>query len=225
MSATNLELFDDIGLRAREFILSTYNNLPNTIFVTAILLGAIQGNLSMIWVAIGMIINALCVLSLQELLALIFPKWDQVLQPNVRACSLINDPLGPSLTVVAPSYWFASTTYFVVFILYNAAQVAFKPAAQGVSKKKVDTRVAFTMSVIILSLFFLLIIMLRGLTGCETWLGSLLGISVGSAVAILYWQLLDVCNTGIAPDILNVVSGLAPSKSNEDITTPVICTV
>lgn len=223
MSATNLELFSDIGLRAREFILSTYNNLPNTIFVTALLMGAIQGNLSMIWIAIGMIINALCVLSLQELLSLIFPKWDQVNQPSSRACSLIDDPLGPALTVVAPSYWFASTTYFVVFILYNAAQVAFKPAAAGVSKKKVDTRVAFTMSVMILSLFFLLIIMLRGLTGCETWLGSILGVTVGSTVAILYWQLLDVCHSGIAPDILNVVTALAPAKSGED-TTPVMCT-
>jgi hypothetical protein len=223
MSATNLELFSDIGLRAREFILSTYNNLPNTIFVTALLLGAIQGNLSMIWIAIGMIINALCVLSLQELLSLIFPKWDQVHQPSSRACSLIDDPLGPALTVVAPSYWFASTTYFVTFILYNAAQVAFKPANHGVSKKKVDKRVAFTMSVMILSLFFLLIIMLRGLTGCETWLGSILGISAGSTVAILYWHLLDVCHSGIAPDILNMVSGLAPSKRDDD-NTPVICT-
>jgi hypothetical protein len=177
----------------------------------------------MIWIAIGMIINALSVLTLQELLSLIFPKWDQVNQPSSRACSLIDDPLGPALTVVAPSYWFASTTYFVVFILYNAGQVAFKPAAAGVSKKKVDTRVAFTMSVMILSLFFLLIIMLRGLTGCETWLGSLMGIWVGSTVAVLYWQLLDACHTGIPPDILNVVSGLAPAKTG-DLTSPVICT-
>lgn len=223
MSADSLEIFNDIGLRVREFILSTYNNLPNTIFVTAILLGAIQGNLSMIWIAIGMIINALCVLTLQELFSLIFPKWDQVVQPGSRACSLIDDPLGPALTVVAPSYWFASTSYFVVFILYNAAQVAFRPANQGVSKKKVDTRVAFTMSVIILSLFFFFIIMLRGLTGCETWLGSIAGIWLGSTVAIFYWELLDVCNSGIAPDILNVVSALAPRNSGDN-TTPIVCT-
>jgi len=218
------DLFNDVSLRAREFILATYNNLPNTIFVTALLLGAIQGNLSMIWIAIGMIVNALVVLTQQEILAIIFPQWDQIHQPSSRVCSLIQDTLNSSpTTVVAPSYWFASTTYFVVFILYNAIQVAFRPSAPGASQKKVDVRVAFTMSVMILSMFFLCIIMLRGLTGCETWVGSILGISTGTTIAIMYWHVLDICHSGIPPDILNIVSGLAPSKTG-DPETPVICT-
>jgi hypothetical protein len=219
-----ISIFNDISLRAREFILATYNNLPNTIFVTALLLGAIQGNLSMIWISIGMILNALVVLIEQEILGIIFPLWDQVHQPSSRICSLIQDTfISSPITIVAPSYWFASTTYFVVFIIYNAIQVAFRPSAPGANKKKVDVRIAFTMSVMILSMFFLCIIMLRGLTGCETWLGSILGVGTGATVAVIYWNILDICHSGIPPDILNIVSGLAPAKTG-DPETPVICT-
>jgi len=214
--------FSDLSLRLREFIISTYHNLPNTLFVTALLLGAIQGNLSMIWISIGMIINALAVLGAQEFLDFAF-EWSQIRQPSSRTCSLIQDTIDTdATTVVAPSYWFASTTYFVVFILYNAIQVASRPAAQGVDSKKVDNRVAFSLSVIILSIFFFCLLLLRGFTGCETWLGSTLGILLGSGVAIAYWHILDICHSGIPPDILNVVTNMAPPKSGDN--TPVICT-
>jgi hypothetical protein len=131
------------------------------------------------------------------------------------------EPDSPKFVTVAPSHWFASTTYFVVFILYNAIQVANRPVAKGADSKRVDVRMAFSMSVILLSVFFFMIILLRGLTGCETWLGSILGILVGSGVAIGYWHLLDVCHSGVPPDILNVVAATAPEK-NED-QTPIIC--
>ena len=218
-----LMLFSDMSVRAREFIISTYHNLPNVILVTSLLLGAIQGNLSMIWVAIGMIVNAIGVMAAQELLGMLFPLWKQVHQASSRTCSLTQDSMGSPTTIVAPSYWFASTTYFVVFILYNALQVAARPSAPGASSKKVDIRVAFTMSVIILSIFFFCLLMLRGLTGCETWLGGTLGVLMGSGIGIAYWHILDLCHSGIPPDILNVVTALAPAKGGED-KTPVVCT-
>lgn len=216
MTVTN-----DMSVRAREFIISSYHNLPNVLLVSSLLLGAIQGNLSMIWVSIGMILTALSTLGLQELLGILFPLWKQVHQASSRTCSLTQDTLGSSTTIVAPSYWFASTTYFVVFILYNAIQVAVRPAAAGAQSKKVDIRVAFTLSVIILALCFFSLLMLRGLTGCETWLGSTLGVLLGSGIGVAYWHILDACHSGIPPDILNVVTALAPAPGDK---TPVICT-
>ena len=215
-------VFSDLSVRAREFIISTYHNLPHVILVSALLLGAIQGNLPMIWVAIGMILNSIAVLGAQELLGAIFPLWKQVNQPSNRTCSLTQDTLGSATSIVAPSYWYASTTYFVVFILYNALQVAFRPSARGAQSKKVDIRVAFTLSVMILSIFFFCLLMLRGLTGCETWLGSVLGIFMGSGMAIFYWNVLDICQSGIPSDILNVVTAIAPEQNGDK--TPVICT-
>jgi hypothetical protein len=219
-----LDIGTDSLLRIREFTLTTYHNLPNTIFVTSLLLGAIQGNLPMVWVAIGMIANSLTVTAFQELLTLVLdPKWAQLTQPASAICSIMPDigPDSPKFVTVAPSHWFASTTYFVVFVLYNAIKVALRPVAIGADPKKVDVRLAFSMSVIMLSIFFFAILLLRGLTGCETWLGSILGILVGSGVAIGYWHLLDVCHSGVPPDILNVVSATAPEQTSEQ--TPIIC--
>ena len=220
-----LDIGSDTLIRLREFTLTTYHNLPNTIFVTSLLLGAIQGNLPMVWVAIGMIGNTLTVTALQELLTLILdPQWAQLSQPASASCSIMPDiePGSSTIVTVAPSHWFASTTYFVVFILYNAIQVALRPIANGADPKKVDVRLAFSMSVIMLSIFFFAILLLRGLTGCETWFGSILGILVGSGVAIGFWHLLDVCHSGVPPDILNVVSATAPERTSDP--TPVICT-
>jgi len=215
-------IFNDLSLRVREFILSTYHNLPNTLLVTSLLLGAIQGNLSMIWIALGMIINALTVLGFQELFDFTF-EWSQIRQPSSRTCSLIQDVVDTeATTVVAPSYWFASTTYFIIFVLYNAIQVAGRPAAAGTDSQKVDTRVAFSLSVIILSIFFFCLLLLRGFTGCETWFGSTTGIILGSLVAVIYWHVLDICHSGIPPDILNVVTNLAPASLSKN--TPLICT-
>lgn len=221
---SGLGVFSDFLLRMREFTLATYHNLPNTLFVASLLLGAIQGNLPMVWIAIGMMINGFSVSVIQEILGLIFPKWRQVHQRVSASCTIVQDfEPGTEMTyVVAPSHWFAATTYFVVFVLYNAIQVTILPAAKGADPAKVDVRKAFTLSVITLSVMFLLLILLRGLTGCETWLGSILGILMGSGVAIGYWHLLDICNSGVPPDILNVIAATAPARTEEE--TPVICT-
>lgn len=219
-----LDIATDFANRMREFTLTTYHNLPNTLFVASLLLGSIQGNLPMVWVSVGMVINSLIVGTSQEVLALIFPKWNQVHQPVSASCTIIQDfdPNADQTYIVAPSHWFAATTYFVVFVLYNAIQVTIRPAAAGADPKKIDVRRAFSLSVIMLSIFFLAIILLRGLTGCDTWLGSILGILMGSGVAIGYWHLLDVCNSGVPPDILNVIAATAPASTGDP--TPVVCT-
>lgn len=219
-----LEDFSSVAMRVREFTLNTYNNLPNTLLITSLLLGAIQGNLSMVWVSVGMVVNGIGVVAAQEILGIIFPTWMQVWQPGSRTCSLINDIIDADpAVIVAPSYWFASTTFFVIFILYNAIQVATRPATAGADQSKVDVRVAFSMSVIMLSIFFFFLLLLRGLTGCETWFGTVLGILIGAGISIGYWHVLDVCHSGIPPDILNVVTSLAPATSGQS-QTPVICT-
>jgi len=222
---SGLDVFTEFSLRFREFVLTTYHNLPNTLFVASLLLGAIQGNIAMVWVAVGMALNALITASYQEILGLIFEDWDQVRQPLSQACTFIQDYDSSSpdgTAVVAPSLWFSGSTFFTVYVLYNAIQVAIRPAAKNADKQKVSVRMAFTLSVIMLSIFFMLLILLRGLTGCETWLGSILGVLVGSGTAIGYWHLLDICHSGVTPDILNVTAATAPPSTGSE--TPVICT-
>jgi len=223
--STGLSTLNDVSLRFREFTLTTYNNMPNTLFIASLLMGAIQGNLPMIWVSLGFAVNAMVTVTAQELLVFLFPKWNQVLQPSSSMCTIFNEftlkDEKPNIAA-APSLWFSATTYFAVFVLYNAIQVAIRPVAEGADAQKVDTRIAFSLSVIMLSIFFFALLLLRGLTGCETWLGSFLGILFGSGIAIGYWHILDICHSGIPPDILNVVSATAPTVKKDVV--PVICT-
>lgn len=226
-----LDVFTDLSLRLREFILSTYDNLPNTIFVSALLLGLIQGNLAMVWTSVGMMINALLITVLQELLGFMFSDdstgaaWSQVFQSASHMCTIVKDiePSSDINVVVAPSHWFSSVAFFLTFIVYNAVQVALRPPAKGADKSKVDVRLAFSGSVILITIFFFALILLRGFSQCETWLGASLGLTIGSIMAIGYWHVLNVCNSGIPPDILNIVSATAPARENKE--TPVICTV
>lgn len=226
-----LDVFTEISLRLREFILSTYDNLPNTIFVSALLLGIIQGNLAMVWTSVGMMINALLISVLQELLGFIFKDdgkgeaWSQVYQSASHMCTIIKDiePNSDANVVVAPSHWFSSVAFFLTFIFYNAVQVAMRAPAKGVDHKKVDVRLAFSGSVILITIFFFALILLRGFSQCETWLGATLGLTIGSLMAIGYWHIMNVCNSGVPPDILNIVSATAPARENKE--TPVICSV
>jgi hypothetical protein len=225
-----LDVFTDFSLRLREFILSTYDNLPNTIFVSALLLGLIQGNLAMVWTAVGLAITAFLVAIFQELLGFVFASdksgeaWEQVYQKASHMCTIIKDiePASKDLVVVAPSYWFSSVAFFLTFIVYNAVQVAMRPAAKGVDPKKIDVRLAFSGSVILISIFFFALILLRGFSQCETWLGASSGLFIGTGMALIYWNILNVCNSGVPPDILNIVSATAPARENKE--TPVLCT-
>ena len=227
----SLDITTDFTLRLREFILSTYDNLPNTIFISAILLGLIQGNIAMVWTGLGIIINYLLVGTIQEILGFIFKNdstgaaWSQVYQKASNMCSIVKDstPGSDMNIVVAPSYWFSSVSFFLSFILYNAIQVAMRPAAKGTDPKKLDVRLAFSWSVILITIFFFILILLRGFSQCETWLGASLGLIIGSGGAVAYWHVLNVCNSGIPPDILNVVSAIAPARETKH--TPIICSV
>jgi len=64
--------------------------------------------------------------------------------------------------------------------------------------------------------------LLRGFSQCETWLGASSGLFIGTGMALIYWNILNVCNSGVPPDILNIVSATAPARENKE--TPVLCT-
>ena len=211
-------------LRAREFLLGAYHDLPNVLFTGSLLIGSMTGYLSLIWVAVGMILVAVVVSLLQGGLSLVYPNWSQVVVPaGSLACEIIRRVQDSgATTVIAPSYWLSATSFFAMFLIYNSIRVAIRPPADGVDATKVDARRAFSLSVLLTGIAFFFLVLLRGYSGCESWLGGILGVLVGSGVAIGYWHLLDACDSGIIPDILQVVGSMAPAGS--DATTPIVCT-
>ena len=214
-------------MRMREFLLGSYHDLPNVLFVGSLILGSIMGYLPLVWVSLGLILNGASVAVLQGILSLVFPKWAQVSVPSgSSACEILGSVVGTAgtsgTTVVAPSHWLSAATFFAVFSIYNSIRIALKPPARGASSEKIDTRRAFSLSVLVIGVVFLGLIMGRGFGGCETWLGGISGVLVGSGLGIGYWHLLDACGTGAIPDVLQVVHSLPPPADIANV--PVICT-
>lgn len=213
--------------RAREFLLGVYHDLPNVLFMGSLVLGSITGYLPLVWVSLGLMLNGAVVSLGQGVLGLLFPKWAQV---NVEAGSAICEIIsrasvpnsGSAITVVAPSHWLSAAVFFAVFSIYNSINVGIRKPVDGADPDKVDVRRAFSLTVLVVGLVFLGLIMARGFSGCETWLGGSLGAVIGGALAIAYWHILDACNTGMVPDLLQVIVSLPPPGANDDI--PVVCT-
>jgi hypothetical protein len=212
-------------VRAREFLLGAYHDLPNVLFIGSLILGSIMGYLPLIWVSLGLVLNGASVAILQGLLSLLFPTWSQVsVAAGSTACEILGSVVGTSgtaTTVVAPSHWLSAATFFAVFSIYNSIRVALKPPADGASAEKVDVRRAFSLSVLVIGIIFLALVMGRGFSGCETWLGGVTGVLIGGGLGVGYWHLLDSCGAGTIPDVLQVITSLPP-PGNENV--PVVCT-
>jgi hypothetical protein len=222
-------------IRTRQFLLGAYHDLPNVLFVGSLLLGSIAGYLPLVWVAVGMIFNGLNVAVVQALLGLIFPldpknpgqAYSQVWQRSSESCGvLFPDEKAPpkgidaTLHLVAPSYWIASALFFATFSIYNSIRVALRPKVKGAKDDKADVRRALTMTTVVVGFAFFGLVLLRGFTQCETVLGGILGSLIGIGSAIGFWHILDVCGTGVVPDVLQVVNSLPPPGQTD---VPVVC--
>lgn len=216
-------------LRAREFLVGAFHDLPNVIFIGSLVLGSLLGYLPLVWLAIGMLLNGAVVSLIQGILAVLFVSptsaWGQVaVKKGAYACEILGGDFSSTneLTIVAPSHWLAATIFFATFSVYNSIRVAMKEPANGTSPDLVDVRRAFSLSVMVIGVVFFALVLGRGFTGCETWLGGGLGLAIGGGMAIAYWHILDACGTGMIPDVLQVVGSMAPPGADTDV--PVICT-
>jgi magnesium-transporting ATPase (P-type) len=215
-------------LRMRQFLLGMYHDLPNVLFAGSLILGSITGYLPLVWVSVGLIFNGLSVAVLQGLLGLIINPLESFgpqvfLSKGHPACEIM--PKGKygeetGTNVIAPSYWLTSAIFFATFTIYNSVRVAMIPSVKGANPEKADIRQAFTLTTIVIGAVFLLLIMGRGFSGCESYFGGGLSLLIGSGLAIGYWHLLNVCGAGMVPDVLQVVNSMAPP--GED-TVPVVC--
>jgi hypothetical protein len=216
--------------RSRTFLLGAYHDLPNVLFTGSLVLGAITGYLPLVWVSLGLILNGATISVFQNLFSFLFRDGNGAIssqvaaKANSMACYLfspVHAPMkGDAAIIVAPSHWLGATTFFAIFVIYNSLQVATRPGVKGASREKVDTRVAYSLSTLAIGILFFLLVLSRGFTQCETWLGSLSGVTIGIAIAIGFWHLLDACGAGTLPDILQVVRSMPPEGSGS---VPIVC--
>jgi hypothetical protein len=228
---------------ARSFLLASYHDLPNILLAGSLLLGSLTGYLPLVWMALGLILNAVGVMGIKEAFAFLDrlggqKGWfhDQLYKTGKAyslACSTgyqkvrSLDETGSGFTAtgdlsVTPSYWISAIMFFSAFSITNSAKLLSREDTTNADKTKINNRRAFSISALMIGIFFLGCILLRIFTGCETPLGLLTGILVGGGLGIGYWFLLDACGSGKVPDLLQVVASMAPEGT--DTQTPVVCT-
>ena len=223
-------------LQARDFVLTAFRTLPNVLFVTALLLGALTGFAPLTWLGLGMAANATAVAALQGVLAWLYPRWNQVHDVRSEACSLLprlrldaEDPYASLYTVIAPSQYAAAVVFFAGYILYDAQRVMQRPARADADPAKVDRRVAIALGATAVTSIFLFAAALRVRSGCESFLGGVTGAAWGAAFAVGWWTFMNWCHNsnggvGEMPDVLQVVSAMAPpGRAGVASDAPVVC--
>jgi hypothetical protein len=199
---------------------------PNTMMYTLLIVGALTGKLSWLFVSFGGMILAAGILTLQYLfnraLGLGLESSGIPGAAVLDACSLI--PITQETRYATlPSLWMALTTYFATYILINAAHIY---TAQPVHKSRdalpVQQRKGIGMiSMLAAALLFVFLVVPRYRTTCETLAGTVLGVGAGLGFAWIWWKVLDACGSDVFPDIHGVMMGLKPGTLH---TAPVACT-
>lgn len=212
----------------RKFLLASYHDLPNILFVGSLVLGLVSGYLPLLWASAGLAMNWVVTILFQMvavLLAQYQPNWGLSKQPS-RSCS-VGIPYGTAKqvetksTIATPSLWMSTSAFFAMFTIYNSIRVTMREPNQKVDGKLVSARRAFSVSTFIVGIFFLLLVFARMFTECETWVGGISGVLVGAGVAIGFWHLVDCSGSGKIPDLLQVVGSMAPDHVATQ--TPLMC--
>lgn len=214
--------------RIREFLLATYHDLPNVLVTGSLLVGALTGYMPLLWLSLGLLVMDLPITYLIQVIMKYFFNGNPYLSVSSTQCGTrpyvahLGAPVAPVIDFMAPTFWMSATIFFAVFTGYNAIRILFKTSAKGATQQQINMRRAYCWAVLLISLIFAFLAGLRVMTGCETFAGGLLGALVGGSLAIGYWELLDVCGSGLVPDILQIVANSAPATSGP--VTPIICT-
>jgi hypothetical protein len=222
----------------RKFLLASYYDLPNILFVGSLVLGSLTGYLPLVWMSLGLVFNWVSTTAVQLLFKIVIDngwlKWlPAALLKGLEAPKAAMNRFGYTGTPLdlagssqkgilsIPSQWMSASTFFAIFSIYNAIKVRTKDAAEGAEKGKVAARHAFSFSTLLIGVAFFGLILLRAFTGYESLIGGLFGVLVGGSLGIAFWHLLDACGAGMVPDILQVMGSLAPERRGPQ--TPVMC--
>jgi len=215
--------------KIREFILGAYHDLPNVLVTGSLLIGALTGYMPLLWLSLGLLAFDLPITyGLQVIIKKIMGESDVFTVRSATQCtsssfapSMANGGGTALIDFTAPTFWMTASIFFAVFTGYNAVRILFKASAEGATQQQINMRRAYCFAVLLISIIFGFIAGSRVLSGCETLAGGAVGAVVGGGLAIAYWHILDVCGSGLVPDILQIVANSAPATSGP--VTPVIC--
>ena len=205
----------------RGLFYSGFMSLPLVLIGIILFLAASLGNLGLLMLSFGQIVLVPLVVFAANMLHEFFFQGSPLFSVASSAhCNLVpSAPLAESLGMVgvAPSYWSAQITFFFVFLMTNAMVLYNKPPTEGADPAKVANRKAQTLTAFLISfaLFVALIFLRYTTTGCETIVGTALGILIVAPIANGWYHLAALCGARDA-DVFGILQKILPQNMKDE---------
>jgi len=216
------------GIRVTQnFISQGFRSLPVLLASTVFFLGLVQGNFNFLFFFVGFAILtptlSLVTNILFEFLFMYFnvPKSLWTVPNPCPLSSASFDSTGAACVV--PSFWYPMSIFFFMYVLFNGIDLFNRPAVPNASKVAVTVRQTQTMmSMILVSILIILVTIVRYISGCETALGMIVGLGIGSLTAYLWYSFVRACGLGRISDIFGISNRILPYQTNQD-DNPTVC--
>jgi hypothetical protein len=205
----------------RGLFYSGFMSLPLVLVGIILFLAASLGNLGLLMLSLGQIVLVPLVVSAANMLHEFFFQGSPLFSVASSAhCNLVpSAPLPESMGMigVAPSHWSAQITFFFVFLMTNAMVLYNKPPTEGADPAKVANRKAQTLTAFLISfaLFIALIVLRYTTTGCETIVGTALGILIVAPIANGWYHLAALCGARDA-DVFGILQKILPQNMKDE---------
>ena len=205
----------------RGLFYSGFMSLPLVLIGIILFLAASLGNLGLLMLSFGQILLVPLVVFGANMLHEFFFQGSPLFSVASSAhCNLVpSAPLAESLGMigVAPSHWSAQITFFFVFLMTNAMVLYNKPPTEGADPAKVANRKAQTLTAFLISfaLFVALIVLRYTTTGCETIVGTALGILIVAPIANGWYHLAALCGARDA-DVFGILQKILPQNMKDE---------
>jgi hypothetical protein len=190
---------------------------PNTMIATLFVVGVAIGRISWVLVALGGILTAGIVISIQYIFTKGFHLGEVRDADIIAACSLLPSTKNEVFSQM-PSLWMALTAFFATYIFMNARSVYSTPAqtppGSTVNMNDVITvqqrKGVGLISMLAISTLALFLIIPQIRSACESTFGAVLGLALGIAMGSGWWHALAANGPNVYPDIHGVMIGLQP---------------
>ena len=196
---------------------------PNTMTVALFVLGIMSGKVSWVLVAIGGLLSAVLALTFQTVFNK-FPVFQGTSDRVVlEACSIMPSSVGEGwIYGFVPSTWFTVSSFFLAYILRNAAHIyTTNPAKVSSDAAAVQQRKGVGLiSIVAVAVLFMALMVPRFAGPCETRSGTALGLLLGGLWGYAWWEILNASGSDVYPDIHGVMIGLRPGAMR---TGPMAC--
>ncbi len=220
----------------RNLISQSFRSLPVILGISTVVLGLVQGNINFFFFFVGLsIVAPTAAFLLNVMWELVFsntPNWLTVPfvlwklpEASAAECAIFTlDITTPASTMnVVPSYWLTMMLFFYSYIFLNAKTLYERQETSKAPKAAVEARKTQSMiSMILVSVFAFLTVLLRYATGCETALGTLVSGVLGYFLASGWYEFMKACGLGRLDDLFGISNRILPYQSTDDAA-PTVC--